>query len=174
MAITSPANISHCREQFPAVLMTITHTPGVLSKFGRTPWGLQTTFGTPLENLESFVSTILPDEGEFEKGSATIDEIVFEPRTLNALLAGDPALSQLSRDWSIHAEGKEHVRELLQSVLSDWIDFLFVPTPKPFVIYADHDEFTTFYASTRSNLNRVVQPLLSKGFKQIPDYQREL
>jgi len=154
--------------------MIITNTPGVLSKFGRTPWGFQTTFSTPLNNLDSFVSTILPDEEGFEKGSVTIDEIVFEPKTLNALLAANPAANELNRDWSIHAEGKVQVRELLQATLSDWIDFLFVPTPKPFVIYADHDEYTTFYANTKSNLNRVVQALLVKGFKQIPNYQREL
>jgi hypothetical protein len=136
--------------------MTITNTPGVLSKFERTTWGFQTTFSTPLKNLDSFVSTILPDAVGFEKGTVTIDEIVFEPRTLNALLDGNPASSELSRDWSIYAEGKVRVRELLQATLSDWIDFLFVPTPKPFVIYADHDEYMTFYANTKSNLNRIV------------------
>src|SRR6478736_2355660 len=154
--------------------MTITNTPEVLSKFRRTTWGFQTTFSTPLKSLDSFVSTILPDGDGFEKGAVTIDEIVFESRTLNALLAGNPVSGELSRDWSIYAEGKVRVRELLQATLSDWIDFLFVPTPKPFVIYADHDEYTTFYASTKSNLNRVVPALLSNGLNQTPNYQREL
>jgi hypothetical protein len=31
------------------------------------------------------------------------------------------------------------------------------------VIYADHDEYTTFYANTRSNLNRVVEALVAQG-----------
>jgi hypothetical protein len=66
------------------------------------------------------------------------------------------------------------VEELLHTAFSDWFDFLFVPTPKPFVIYADHDEYTTFYANTRSNLNRVVQALSAKGFEEIAEYKRQL
>ena len=53
----------------------------------------------------------------------------------------------------------------------DWIDFVLIPTPKQFAIYADHDEYTTFFAHTRSNLNCVVRPLVEQGFKQV-DYQR--
>jgi hypothetical protein len=63
---------------------------------------------------------------------------------------------------------------LLLAVFSDWVDFIFVPEPKSFGIYADHDEFTTFFAHTRSNLNRVVKPLAEGGFKMIPDYERRL
>ena len=48
-----------------------------------------------------------------------------------------------------------------------------MPTPKPFVIYADHDEFTTFYANTRSNLNRVSDTLLTQGFEEVSGYQRQ-
>jgi hypothetical protein len=66
------------------------------------------------------------------------------------------------------------VVELLEAALSDWIDFIFVPTPKPFVIYADHDEFTTFYANTKSNLNPVVEALSARGFKRVQDYERDL
>lgn len=132
------------------------------------------TFSTPLKNLDAFVSAILMNNGGFEKGVITIDQIVFEPKKLNAFLAADSHNFQLNHDCSIEAEGEVQVRELLRVTLSEWIDFLFVPTPKPFVLYADHDEYTTFYANTKSNLNQVVQPLLKNCFKQIPNYQREL
>jgi hypothetical protein len=69
--------------------------------------------------------------------------------------------------------GREEVEELLIAALGDWVDFLFVPSPKPFVIYADHDEFITFYANTKSNLNRVGTALLARGFKVVEDYTRE-
>jgi hypothetical protein len=49
-----------------------------------------------------------------------------------------------------------------------------MPAPKPFVIYADHDEYTTFFANTKSNLNRVAQPLTAGGFVSVPDYERQL
>ena len=154
--------------------MTVSNTPGVMKKSGRAAWKFQTTFSTPLKSLDAFVSTILPDHGGFERASVTIDEIVFDPKTLNALLANSSLSANLGHDWSIADEGKENVRKLLVASLSDWVDFLFVPVPKPFVIYADHDEFTTFYANTKSNLNRVVPALLDKGFSQVPDYQRRL
>lgn len=79
---------------------------------------------------------------------------------------------EYGHDWSIEVEGKQQVKELSIAALSDWVDFVFIPKPKPFVIYADHDEFTTFYANTKSNLNLVAQPLLANGFKQVSDYQR--
>ena len=72
------------------------------------------------------------------------------------------------------AVGRQEIEELLHATLSDWVDFLFVPAPKTFVIYADHDEYTTFYANSRSNLNRVTESLLTQGFEEVSGYQRRL
>lgn len=154
--------------------MKLSRTPGLIKKFRRTPWRFQATFGTPLKNLEAFVSAILADSGEFDKGRVILDAVVFEPKNLKALLAANSLPTQYGQDWSIEVEGKQQVRGLLVAALSDWVDFVFVPTPKPFVIYADHDELTTFFANTKSNLNLVAQSLLAKGFTQIHDYQRQL
>ena len=154
--------------------MTLSKTPGLIKKFCRTTWKFQVTFGTPLKNLDSFVSTILADDGGFEKGSVTIDAVIFEPKNLKSILAANSLPAEYGHDWSIAVEGKTQVRELLRAALSDWVDFAFVPMPKPFVIYADHDEYTIFYANTKSNLNRAVQPLFAAGFEQISDYQRQL
>jgi hypothetical protein len=41
-------------------------------------------------------------------------------------------------------------------------------------MFADHDEYTTFFAKTGSNLNRVVTALSAKGFREIRDYERHL
>ena len=153
--------------------MTLSNTPGSIKKFARISWKFQATFATPLKELDSFVSAILEDGG-YEAGTVTIDEITFEAKNLNRFLAAKSLSTELRHDSSIKAEDQKEVRELLKNALSDWIDFLFVPIPKPFVIYADHDEFATFYANTKSNLNCVVSTLVNQGFKQIPDYQREL
>jgi hypothetical protein len=75
---------------------------------------------------------------------------------------------------SMTADGELGAEALLLAALGDWVDFVLVPVPKPFVIYADHDEYTTFLASTKSNLNRVVQPLAAAGFQKVPDYERIL
>jgi hypothetical protein len=75
---------------------------------------------------------------------------------------------------SVTAVGPQEVQELLYTAFTDWFDFVFVPTPKPFVIYADHDEYTTFFANVRSNLNRVVGALVVQGFEQVAEYKRQL
>jgi hypothetical protein len=99
---------------------------------------------------------------------------VFDPKHLSALLAKHSLPAQFGRDWSLSASGRDEAAELLEAALGDWIDFIFVPTPKPFVIYADHDEYTTFYANRKSNLNPVVEALSARWFKQVQDYEREL
>ena len=57
--------------------------------------------------------------------------------------------------------------------MDEWIDFLFVPTPKPFVIYADHDDYITFLAHKKGQLSRVVEALTAAKFRA-QDYVRKL
>jgi len=76
------------------------------------------------------------------------------------------------RGLCLTAAGRKEVEELLRVVLGEWIDFLFVPDPQVFAIYADHDEFTTFYAHNRTNLERITSALSNGGFKAKPEYQR--
>ena len=155
--------------------MTLSEVPGGLKRFRRSPWRFQTTFRTPLKELQPFVATIIAAHDAPQTGRVTIEQIVFDPKHLNALLAKHslPA-RQYGTDWSLVASGSEEVAELLETALSDWIDFIFVPTPKPFVIYADHDEYVTFYANTKSNLNSVVHALSGQGFKRVEGYERRL
>lgn len=154
--------------------MRLTHIQGSLKRFRRTPWRFQQTFRTPLQNLPPFVATIVSAPGSLQAASVTIDEVVFEPKHLMSLLRCHPPSSQLDRDWCINATGPQETSELLQAALGDWVDFAFVPTPKPFVIYADHDEFTTFYANTKSNLNGIVDALSRAGFESVPNFERDL
>lgn len=42
------------------------------------------------------------------------------------------------------------------------------------MIYADHDEYCTFYSSERSNLARVREALINAGFQVVEDYERSL
>jgi hypothetical protein len=151
--------------------MTLSETPGSLKRFRRTPWGSQQTFSTPLKNLQPFVATIT---SAFDTASITIDQVIFAPKHLLDLLARCSLPARYGRDLTFVATGNEEVQALLQAALSDWIDFIFVPAPKPFVIYADHDEYTTFYANTKSNLNRVVDALSQQGFEKVKDYERNL
>jgi len=152
--------------------MNISKTPGATKKLGKTRWEFQATFQTPLKKLDPFVSTILSANDVLESASVTIDEVVFEPKHLNALRDKNQT-EPIGLDVTFVAEGREQAKELLVATFSDWVDFFFVPAPKPFVIYADHDEYATFFANTKSKLNSVVEPLLKSGFKQVLNYQRQ-
>ena len=152
--------------------MTTSTAQGALKKFGRTAWGFQKTFGTPLQNLEAYVSTMLSRQPRLEQGCVTVAQIVFDPKHLVALLSAHGLSTEVVRESSIVATGMEETHRLLIASFSDWVDFWFVPQPKSFAIYADHDEYTTFYASTKSNLARVVTPLLENGFKEVSGFER--
>jgi hypothetical protein len=154
--------------------MTLTETPGALKKFRKTSWKFQQTFQTPLKNLHTFVTTIVSAGQPLSGGSLTVEQAVFEPKHLNGLLTSWSIPPKYEYGLSLIAANRQEAEALLLAVFSDWIDFLFIPDPKPFVIYADHDEYTTFYAQTRSNLDRVINALSGQGFKSVPGYERRL
>jgi hypothetical protein len=152
--------------------MTLTLTPGALKKFRRTPWRFQQTVERPqASDLEKFVSTIFQPHDQIETATVTIDEVVFNTERLAALC---PAGSTLTHDSSISAESAGELHALLVAAFWDGPDFICIPTPKPFVFYADHDDWITFYANTKSHLNHVIEPLASHGYKLVQNWQREL
>lgn len=153
--------------------MRLSATSGSLKRLGKVTWRFQQTFLTPLRNLQPFVATIISARERIEAATITIDSVVFEPENLNALLSSQSLPPSLQRESSIEASGQQEIGALLQAAFSDSVDFWFIPTPKPFVIYADHDEYTTFFAATKSNLNGVVEPLLKAGFETV-DFERNL
>lgn len=144
-----------------------------LREFRQTPKQFQQTFQTPLKNLPSFVATILSTHQQIESGRVTIELVVFEPRSLIDLLTKYALPPRYSSDVSLVATGKQEIETLLETVLSEWLDFIFVPEPQQFSMYADHDEFTTFFAHTQPELEKLVSALTSKAFDKIPDYQRK-
>ena len=154
--------------------MNISEASGTLKKFRRTAWKCQQTFLTPMNDLRSFVAAIVSANEQTKSGSVTIEQAVFEPTNLLNLLASHSMPPRYTRDISLTAAGQQEIEILLHAIFSDWIDFIFVPEPRSFAIYADHDEYTTFFAHTRSNLNQVVTTLVDKGFKTVPDYDRRL
>lgn len=153
--------------------MTLSEAPGAVKQFRKKAWRFQHTFATPLKNLRAFVTTIVSGQ-EFQGGCLTIDQVVFEPAHLISLLGSHSISTRFAHGTSVSAHSQAEAAELLEAGLGDWLDFIFTPVPKPIVIFADHDEYTTFFANTRSNLNRVVRALSAKGFREIRDYERHL
>jgi hypothetical protein len=153
--------------------MTVTPNSGALKKFRRTPWRFQQTVEIPqgYDAHKEFAFAIITAHGEIKEATVIIDQIVFGTERMTALCPPHVALP-LTRDSSLFATGNE-VSALLAAALMDGPDFVFIPNPKPFVCYADHDQWITFYSNTKSQLNHVIEPLASRGYKLVQDWQRE-
>ena len=110
--------------------------------------------------------------GKTESSCLTLDTIVFEPRNMASLLARHEILDRLKSGVSINASTPDECRVLLQAALSDGVDFALAPIPKTFALYADHDQFTTFFAHRRSGLSHIANALTELNFRTIPGYIR--
>ncbi len=119
-----------------------------------------------------FVEEVVSACHACQSGCVTLDQIVLEPKNLIGLFSSYSIRPQVGHGWSITAEGRQEMEALLYAAFRDPIDFIFVPKPAPFAIFADHDEFATFYAHTHSNLNRAVGALTRTGFEAVHDYER--
>ena len=144
--------------------------PEEIERFRAAPWPFQRTFKTPLKGLNRFVAILLAPFF-LEKGSLSSDEVVFEPENLFHLMTINSV--QVENYWELNltVEGQREIAVLLEAALGDWVDFVFVPTPELFAIYADHDEYVTFYAPNQPNLLSLVSDLERAGF-EIVDYMR--
>lgn len=151
--------------------MRTSQVPGSLKKFRRTSWPFQQTILTPQKQVDAFVATILT-VGSTESSCLTLDKIVFEPRNMGSLLARYEILDNLKSGISVTASTRDECSVLLQAALRDGVDFAFVPIPKSFALYADHDQFATFFAHKRAGLSHIVKALTDLQFRSIPDYIR--
>lgn len=152
--------------------MILNYTPGTIKKFRRTPWRFQQTVErADVDQMEAFIAAIISAHGGLSGGMVAIDEVVFDLTRMTALCAVPPGKA-LERDSSITAETKAELAFLLTAVFGDGPDFIFVPTPKPFVFYSDHDDWITFFANTKSNLNGIIGPLEALGIRLVSNWQR--
>ena len=155
--------------------MEIRENAGELKRIQRTLAGFtQRTFQTPLDHLPRFVAALLAGEPPIIAASVTVQQVVFTPQHLEKLLASYRLPLEYGTEQSIAAEGAQESAALLAAALADWIDFYFVPEPKRFILYADHDEYATLFAPRKGMLSLIASGLIDAGFKEVPDYIRDL
>jgi len=144
--------------------------PGAIHQFRANPWPYQKTLVTPRKDMASFLSTLLA-AFPVDYGVASTDQVVFEPDNFLELLKAREV--PIENYWTFCAEASntEDVAVLLDAMLNDWIDFVFVPSPASFAFYADHDEYLTIYVPTSSGLDQLVTRLELVGFG-FEDYVR--
>jgi len=144
--------------------------PESIQQFRTNPWPFQKTLVTPRKDMASFLSTLLA-AFPVAHGVASTDQVVFEPDNFLELLKAREL--PIENYWTFCAEASnaEDVAVLLDAMLNDWIDFVFVPSPTSLAIYADHDEYLTIYVPTSSGLDQLVNQLELVGFG-FEDYVR--
>jgi len=64
---------------------------------------------------------------------------VFEPKELIEVLARYSLDPIYSTGAALECNGERETRELLVAAFASWIDFSYVPKPKRFVIYTEHE-----------------------------------
>jgi hypothetical protein len=144
--------------------------PEAIHHFRANPWPHQKTLETPRKNMASFLSALLA-VFPVDRGVASTDQVVFEPDSSLQLLKARKVAIENYWTFCAEASSTEDVPVLLDAMLNDWIDFVFVPSPESFSIYADHDEFLTLYVPTSSGLDQLVTRLELVGFS-FNDYVR--
>jgi hypothetical protein len=154
--------------------MKIQHTPGSLKRVRRPSGQHQHTFRTALDRLPVFVAGLLAGTPPIASGTVILRAVVFEPRHVTALLKSYDLIQDLTADVSITASGAEELQALLIGAFSDWLDFYFVPNPHRFLVYADHDEYTTVFASRRGAISRIATAMSLAGISDVTGYTRDL
>jgi hypothetical protein len=137
--------------------------PESIGQFRANPYPYQKTLVTPRSNLAVFISALLA-WFTVDHGAVSTDQVVFEPDTFLELLKARDLTIENYWTFCAEASNSEDVPVLLNAMLSDWIDFVFVPSPTSFAIYADHDEFLTLYLPSSSALDDLSDQLKLAGF----------
>jgi hypothetical protein len=157
--------------------MQIVETRGGIRRahraLGRSGGYFQETFRTPLRQLASFSATVVAAHAPLEAGSVTVEQVVFSPKHLEALLTRYKVPLTYGPDWTIRAVGPKEIAALLEAAWADSLDFHFTPTPKRFHLFADHDEYTTVFGATKGHVAKLATALTSAGFSRVDGYERQ-
>jgi hypothetical protein len=153
------------------MLSVVKEAGSEIERYRANPGSAQQTFVTPLKDLSRFVATVLAPF-PLEKAFLATDQVVFEPLHLLELLADHTIPVGNPWQFRLVAEGNESIAKLLEAVLSDCVDFLYVPVPTSFAIYADHDEYITFFAESEAQLVAVTSQIERAGFEAVAGYLR--
>ena len=146
-------------------------TPGSLKKLRTRAGGHQATFVVP-RHTEGFATALLAGEPPCDQAAIVVDNISFPLHRLGPLVGcgPDPALP---RDTTISAAG-EACTPMLAAALADRFDFWFVPTPRPFVVYVDNDDYATVFAHRQAGLSTIIEALAAAGIQRVDRYERRL
>ncbi len=146
-------------------------TTGELKRLRRRTGDKQATFAVPSLRAAEFAAALLGGGAGEQGARLTIENVVFPPRHLRAALGHENVEEGFSCETTIVA-GSGETRALLTAALSDWTDFWFEPSPGGFLLYGDHDEYSTVFAHKQGAVSRAGEALLAAGFREVVGYER--
>jgi hypothetical protein len=146
------------------MVQSLSRIPAQIERFRMAPWPFQQTFQTPLKDLQRFVDAF-SGQMPLEKCALNTDEVVFEPKHLLEFLSRFSITVENQWKFILSADSSEEGASLLVATLSDWVDFCLVPESGKFAIYADHDEYITFYAEEETTIGTIRSSLVQAGYK---------
>lgn len=158
--------------------ITLSHTAGALKQFRRRQWRQQRTFSVSRAKAVAAADAVVSLFGPESSGTATVDEVVFEPRELEALFArygvarGARRSTYDLHDWTAGADNRDELAELLRAALLDGVDCVFQSTDPKLALYADHDEYLTFFCNSPGPLKSLERSLARAGISPVDDYRR--
>ena len=154
--------------------MKIEVIPGARTAARRRAGQFQRTFQTPLDRLPAFTDILLPDDSAVRSGAVFVETVVFEPARLLKLLTVHGLGGVHVQGATITADGPSDCRALLTAALGDSIDFYFMPEPKQFLLYADHDEYVTVFTHKKGPLSQIADGLAAIAVKEVAGFERSL
>ena len=140
----------------------------------RRSWKRQTTCHTPLSRLPWFTAALVGQLLPFDRALLVVDAVVFDdPPELVAIrkAAGErrPLLVVPGHLFEDDAKG---FRAALEVTLSGWVDFRVLFSPTSHALWADHDEYTTFFSKSPGKVADVRRMMEAGGVK-LPEYERK-
>ena len=137
----------------------------------RRDWKRQITCFTPLKRLPWFTRTLVASLQPLDAVLLVVDGVVMnQPQELLQLrVAAGERRSILEAPGHLFENGAVGFREVLETTLSDWIDFRVLLSPPHHALRADHDEYTTFFSVSAGKIAE-VRAALKKGGIEMPAY----
>ena len=135
----------------------------------RHAWKRQVTCVTPLKRLPWYTAALIQQLLPFDRALLIIDQVVFDlPPGLEKLRSA-AAEQRPVHEAPGHAfeHDVEGFRGALESALSGWVDLRALFSPSKHALWADHDEYTTFFSESSGTVADVRRVLRDGGVKLV-------
>jgi hypothetical protein len=140
----------------------------------RRSWRRQTTCVTPLRRLPWYTATLVEQLLPFDQALLIIDKVVFDvpPELEDLRRAAGETRPVHEAPGHLFVNDAQGFRAALQAALSGWIDLRALFSPPTNALWADHDEYTTFFSESSGKVAEVRRVLIEDGV-EIAEYTAE-